>query len=1551
MYPLYPTYPPLANDPAREAVDPMRAYNYQVLRSVLAWIKLADNEIIYVEGAEDFDRIDASNATTVQVRDTKGSGNITLRTKGVVEAIGHYWGHQQRNPQRRIAFHYLTTSNAGMEKGDPLGQGVPGIDLWEKIKTESDPARRAALVEKLRVFLSNLEGLPQELKDFLAERCLNEVLDKLIMPITWHTSAESSEMVLKEIRDFLVLHGNREGIGAGDAEKVLAALHYEAWRVATKNKDRALSFADFIRIFDEHTRISIPIKSCNDRARADAYPSGPLSVDFTPPLPAALIRRAAIVSELKRSLVDTASQRGNAPPCVALVGMPGVGKSVLAALLAHDPEVRARYPAGVLWATLGKQPDIISLLLGWIPALGGRPLSVSSAEAASAMVRRALATGRYLIVVDDAWTPESIEPFRVGGPDCAMVLTTRDSSVARRFSGQPQQVNVLAPDEALDLLRQSAVMEFDDAQRSSAERLTQVLEYLPLAIEIAGAQIADGISINNLKDAIEREVARLDLLDLIPADAIGVDDAARKRLSVEVSFSLSLRGIGDEIADAFAWLGVIPEDAAFGANAMRTIWGMEEVTDAEHRLAQLRRRGLLQDVANKGQAMRRYRLHDLLHDFARRLLTGDPEVTRMRLGIKAHGLALAVANEEVVRRYGALLPNGCWSDLSDDGYVHQHLTYHMEQAGRLDALDDLLHRSDREGGNAWFLARERLGQVAGFVSDLERFRRYAIADARNDPRSLGRAISAAVIQSSLVSRANTIPDALSVACVRHGFWTPAQGLEYARLMPTGIGRVWTLTALAPFLGERWKNEVADEVFAEATAELSRGGLVASLGVEKRALDLLIPLLPEALKQRLLTLSSVAPVNSQARMAVQMAPYLDDATRHRFIAAIAARCKSDAPGREGDKLEALAQLGKLDGEHLGANWDINLLTRACDAGDIGSVYKVFKLVAQLAQDKCQKWMLNCLAFLESDNLLAEVLLSFSDNLTDGNRRFAIGIASNHQEPIVKYWLIGHLACGLQDHEQSILRSCIEFLRVHPRDHRKFAAFHDFLRWAPSILRAEIEDAAIDAGAEFGFGELGAGPLQEFTPKLSPRGLERMADIVIAQGTDFDRTQGLPALLACVDEGLVPDLCHALISTLRTSPNHADFAPFGDRIPKDLLPEFLASCRIGDEGVVSETIAAAVPFVPSLMDQRELHEALDNLHGQARGVERVRVAVASLTKGLAEDIEEVMEDTAKSIRSLVGCTDGHSYLHEKNAEALQVLLANMSMTDRVEFAESLLGNEIMKLSEYNRHYYLAALAVVSPIDIVDRIVMEVRKVGDGKIRARLLSLLGICCGERRTDLFRLALAEARKIPEDHFRFDWLRHWISHIPHELASDGLSLADSCKSRIKTVAWRLVTFPLLRRRDRRVCEADIRRMTGEDLSVLHGCAIQRHLLEVLSTRQWRDLAATHERKPDFARFVLCLDYLNNQDLYLKALTSLPLKRPDNIELCPWFSFGIAAASLPASRIHPWLVVRIGDLATAERSILLPALEFLWPILNNVGGTTLVERVVRSIILAQRWWP
>lgn len=86
----------LSGDSKRQANDSIRGYHYQMWKSVHAWLDLKEDEILFIEGAEDFDIVGNAEATTVQVKNTKA--NITLRSQSVVDAIAHYWKLRKTNP-------------------------------------------------------------------------------------------------------------------------------------------------------------------------------------------------------------------------------------------------------------------------------------------------------------------------------------------------------------------------------------------------------------------------------------------------------------------------------------------------------------------------------------------------------------------------------------------------------------------------------------------------------------------------------------------------------------------------------------------------------------------------------------------------------------------------------------------------------------------------------------------------------------------------------------------------------------------------------------------------------------------------------------------------------------------------------------------------------------------------------------------------------------------------------------------------------------------------------------------------------------------------------------------------------------------------------------------------------------------------------------------------------------------------------------------------------------------------------------------------------------
>ncbi len=207
-------------------------------------------------------------------------------------------------------------------------------------------------------------------------------------------------------------------------------------------------------------------------------------------LPKDYVDRPEIRQKIKSKLIDCSVSRPGALVVIAIYGLGGVGKSVMAAALAHDKDVQAVCVDGVLWVTLGQNPDLESCLSAWVQALGDYNFKLTTIDSASSHLRSLLRDKKMLLVVDDAWNYDHVAPFQVGGEGCRVLVTTREAHVP---DADRIYMDVMSEPEALKLLLSKAQVEsllVEDDQL--ARKLITVVGGLPLALDLAGAQIADG---------------------------------------------------------------------------------------------------------------------------------------------------------------------------------------------------------------------------------------------------------------------------------------------------------------------------------------------------------------------------------------------------------------------------------------------------------------------------------------------------------------------------------------------------------------------------------------------------------------------------------------------------------------------------------------------------------------------------------------------------------------------------------------------------------------------------------------------------------------------------------------------------------------------------------------------------------------------------------------------------------------------------------------------------------------------------------------------------
>jgi len=342
---------------------------------------------------------------------------------------------------------------------------------------------------------------------------------------------------------------------------------------------------------------------------------------LAPPRPVHfLVGRESLINELKRRLF--------AGLPTALNGIPGAGKTALAIELAHSPDVITCFEHGILCAGLGRHPDVLSLLGPWGAALNipsDKVYNLNSIKERARSIHDAIGLRRMLLVIDDAWQAEAALAFNVGGPNCAVLLTTRIPEVALAFAGDGViPVSELDEDNSVALLGQMAPQALNN-EPDEVRALARAVGGLPLALTLMGWHLRKETHTGQprrLQRSLEQLRQAQTRLSITQPQALL---QRRPDVPAETPHSLqTIIKISDETLDANAQqalraLSVLPpKPNTFSEAAALAVSGASEAI-----LDTLVERGLL-EVNSAG----RYTLHQTIADYAAFELAKDPETRR-----------------------------------------------------------------------------------------------------------------------------------------------------------------------------------------------------------------------------------------------------------------------------------------------------------------------------------------------------------------------------------------------------------------------------------------------------------------------------------------------------------------------------------------------------------------------------------------------------------------------------------------------------------------------------------------------------------------------------------------------------------------------------------------------------------------------------------------------------------------------------------------------------------------------------------------------------------
>jgi WD40 repeat protein len=347
-----------------------------------------------------------------------------------------------------------------------------------------------------------------------------------------------------------------------------------------------------------------------------------------PALPLNFVDRPDLLTKLRDVLFKDEPNRNIV--LTALQGMGGIGKTVLAQALCHDEVVTRAYPDGIFWFSIGKESRLkFDQRIEGVPGLHQLLGAYKNEQACINQYRTVFRNKAALVVLDDVWRADDIEPFRTESSRSRLLITTRNRGIAPTFGAREFTAELLVAGEAREMLARWAGIEADSLPPQASEVILQC-KNLPLALAMIGAQIRG--KPRGYWDVVLGHLRRADLASI---SAQFPEPHTTLFRAIQVSFE-ALQEADPVAAQRYLGLAVLLEDMAAAPAVQQTLWNVDEPGALETAESLI---GL--SLAQRDEASGGIRLHDLLLDYVRALTpdSGDLDLIREAIRLSVEVIA------------------------------------------------------------------------------------------------------------------------------------------------------------------------------------------------------------------------------------------------------------------------------------------------------------------------------------------------------------------------------------------------------------------------------------------------------------------------------------------------------------------------------------------------------------------------------------------------------------------------------------------------------------------------------------------------------------------------------------------------------------------------------------------------------------------------------------------------------------------------------------------------------------------------------------------------
>ncbi|KAH7677478.1 P-loop containing nucleoside triphosphate hydrolase protein [Dioscorea alata] len=323
---------------------------------------------------------------------------------------------------------------------------------------------------------------------------------------------------------------------------------------------------------------------------------------------------------------------------IPIVGMPGVGKTTLTQLIYNHSSVCENFELRV-WVYVSQDFHVARLVKVLIESITKSLCSVDELDELQDCLKSLLQEKRFLIVLDDVWNEEQILWDKlssllcsgVGG--CRVIVTTRNESVAKIVQANMPvcRLNCLSDDDCWKIFRRQAFgggeVDLDAFPAGLVEigkMIADKCKGLPLAAKVLGSL---------LRCETDQEV----WTDVLESDLWDIDETGGDEILPAVK--LSYQHLPVHLKRCFVYCSVFPKNFMFKRSQLIPLWMVqglihhqteqhEEPEDAGFDYFEdLISRSFFQKAEIDIGEEHMFMMHDLVHDLARNLSSGECHTT------------------------------------------------------------------------------------------------------------------------------------------------------------------------------------------------------------------------------------------------------------------------------------------------------------------------------------------------------------------------------------------------------------------------------------------------------------------------------------------------------------------------------------------------------------------------------------------------------------------------------------------------------------------------------------------------------------------------------------------------------------------------------------------------------------------------------------------------------------------------------------------------------------------------------------------------------------